>query len=96
MTLENILSNLINHLQITIRDLNDDVVAKELGATLHDPQQLPHKEISSLAANAVDLLGDIDILLEPGHTILADHFLGDWQWIPLLLGGYLHSHPLAL
>ena len=76
MTLENHLSTLIQHLKTSIQSLTDDAVEKELRAVLHDPQQLPDKKIANLAAEAIDLLGDIDLLLEPGHLILADHFLG--------------------
>ena len=76
MTLENHLSTLIQHLKTSIQSFTDDAVEKELRAVLHDPQQLPDKKIANLAADAIDLLGDIDLLLEPGHLILADHFLG--------------------
>lgn len=76
MALEDTLADLIQHLKASIKNLNDDAVAKELQAVLHDSRQLPDKKIAHLAAEAVDILGDIDLLLEPGHVILADHFLG--------------------
>ena len=70
------LSKLIQDLKVSLKTLNDDTVASELRATLHDPKQLPNKMIAAQAAEAVDLLGELDLLLEPGHMILADHFLG--------------------
>ena len=70
------LSNLIAHLKTSLSVLKDATVAKELLAVLHDPKQLPNMRMSGLAAEAIDLLGEIDLLLEPGHMVLADHFLG--------------------
>ena len=76
MALESTLSKLIQDLKLSVRSFEDEDVAKELKDVLHDPQQLPDKRTASLAAEAVDLLGDLDLVLEPGHIILADHFLG--------------------
>ena len=70
------LSKLVRDLKVSFKSLNDDAVAKELQAALHDPKQLPDKKMAGLASEAVDLLGELDLLLEPGHMILADHFLG--------------------
>lgn len=43
---------------------------------LHHPDGLPDKRLSVLASEALDLLSDIRLELEPGHLILADHFMG--------------------
>ena len=76
MAIADTLNKLVQQLKTCLNTLNDDAVAKELQAVLHDAKQLPNKEIAGLAAEAVDLLGELDLLLEPGHIILADHFLG--------------------
>lgn len=76
MALESALSELIRDLRVSVKSFNDNAVSKELQDVLHDPQRLPDKEIARLASEAVDLLGELDILLEPAHIILADHFLG--------------------
>ncbi|KAL8991438.1 MAG: hypothetical protein Q9177_000150 [Variospora cf. flavescens] len=76
MALQETLNKLIQDLKVSVKSFNDDAVSKELQAVLHDPRQLPERRIADLATEAVDLLGELDILLEPGHIILADHFLG--------------------
>lgn len=76
MALQETLTKLIQDLKVSVKSFNDDAVSKELQAVLHDPRQLPERRIADLATEAVDLLGELDILLEPGHIILADHFLG--------------------
>ena len=68
MTLEHTLTNLIQDLKASIKNLNDYTVVNELQTILHDPQQLPDKKIVRLAAEAVDLLGDIDLRLEPLYS----------------------------
>ena len=70
------LSKLIQDLKVSLKALNDEGVAKELQVALHGSKQLPDKATAALAAEAVDLMGELDLLLEPGHMILADHFLG--------------------
>jgi hypothetical protein len=37
---------------------------------------LPNKDASSLASQAIDVLHQTIQLLQPGHRVLADHFLG--------------------
>ena len=70
------LSKLIQDLKVSLKTLNDGSIAKELQDAIHDSKQLPDKAMAGLAAEAVDLLGELDLLLEPGHMVLADHFLG--------------------
>ena len=70
------LSALIEDLKVSLKTLNSDAVRTDLMAALHDTKQLPDKKMAGLAAEAVDLLGELDLLLQPGHLILADHFLG--------------------
>lgn len=50
----------------------------ELSQSLHTygKNQLPHKPLSELAAETVDLLHSIEQLLTPAPLIVADHFLG--------------------
>ncbi|RVX72056.1 hypothetical protein B0A52_04654 [Exophiala mesophila] len=50
----------------------------ELSHSLHtyEKDHLPHKQLSELAAEAVDLLHSIEQLLTPPPLIVADHFLG--------------------
>jgi hypothetical protein len=44
---------------------------------LHDNENLSNPDVFRLAEEALDLLSDVRLLLEPGHLVLADHFLGD-------------------
>lgn len=78
MAVVDALSKLVQDLKVSVKSLNNDAVAKDLQAVLHDPRQLPDKKVAGLAAEAVDLLGELDLLLEAGHIILADHFLGTY------------------
>lgn len=50
----------------------------ELSQSLHtdEKNQLPHQQLSELAAETVDLLHSIEQLLTPPPLIVADHFLG--------------------
>ncbi|RMZ82633.1 hypothetical protein DV738_g1679, partial [Chaetothyriales sp. CBS 135597] len=50
----------------------------ELSQSLHmyGMNQLPHKQLSELAAETVDLLHSIEQLLTPAPLTVADHFLG--------------------
>ncbi|KAF1998237.1 S-adenosyl-L-methionine-dependent methyltransferase, partial [Amniculicola lignicola CBS 123094] len=73
--MEFILSNLIATLQTTTHHLKT-TAAPILKSTLHDPDSLPNPEIWDLTLTALDALSNLRLLLEPGHLILADHFLG--------------------
>lgn len=48
----------------------------ELHKALHDDQTLPDKQTAAMASETVNLLRKVEQLLEPGHLVLADHFLG--------------------
>jgi gliotoxin/aspirochlorine biosynthesis O-methyltransferase len=73
--LEESLVQLINCLQTSLQALQGDLHG-ELTAALHDNPRLPDKRLVKLAGNAIDLLHETELLLEPGPLILADHFLG--------------------
>ena len=48
----------------------------ELQRALHSDRSLPQKQVATMAAEIVNLLHRVERLLEPGHLVLADHFLG--------------------
>ncbi|KAJ4390993.1 hypothetical protein N0V93_004592 [Gnomoniopsis smithogilvyi] len=50
--------------------------SNSLSNLLHSTDELPHKTLYTVASEALDLLGELRLLLEPAHVILADHFLG--------------------
>jgi hypothetical protein len=50
---------------------------------LHNPDSLPDQDMHQLAAETLDLLEEVRLLLEPRPMILADHFMGG---LPLTLG----------
>ncbi|KAI1317922.1 S-adenosyl-L-methionine-dependent methyltransferase [Xylariaceae sp. FL0255] len=69
----------------TLQDVNDQITQclqslKSLGLalykTLHHDKELPDRENVNLAAQAVDSLHQIQLMLDPPTLILADHFLG--------------------
>ncbi|KAF2471774.1 S-adenosyl-L-methionine-dependent methyltransferase [Lindgomyces ingoldianus] len=73
--MEAILEDLIASLRTVSKQLQTD--AKPLlQESLHDTDKLPDFRTSALASEAVDLLSELRLLLEPGHAVLADHFLG--------------------
>ena len=76
MAASNALHELIHGLEASLRALNEESVARELKVALHDPEKLPNRNVAGLAEKAINLLGELDLLLEPGHMVLADHFLG--------------------
>jgi len=60
-----------------LRDtLKEPTLNAELMKALHDTTCLPDKDTAQLAAQAIDLLHETAQILQPGHLILADHFLG--------------------
>lgn len=73
--MESTLNDLNSALKRTLGQLNGDNKVS-LSADLHNTDQFPDKKVSLLANEALDLLSEIRLLLEPGHLILADHFLG--------------------
>jgi hypothetical protein len=70
------LSNLTSSLRATLALLQGPLNPC-LESVLHDPDRLPDANGLKLAAEAVDLLGQTQKLLDPGPLILADHFLGE-------------------
>jgi hypothetical protein len=77
---EKIAATVLDDLKQTLRGSYDALtspgVAAELQETLHDDKHLPDEAIAGLASEVVDLLSMIEHLLQPGHLVLADHFLG--------------------
>ncbi|KAI0455778.1 S-adenosyl-L-methionine-dependent methyltransferase [Xylaria acuta] len=73
--MESVLQHLIDSLKSASHRLNGDL-NQALNAALHDDTKLPDRKTCLLAAQALDLLSEIRLLLEPGHLILADHFMG--------------------
>lgn len=77
--MEPILLDLIDSLKAASRKLKGDAKTS-LQTALHDTEKLPDQKLSLLASETLDLLSEIRLLLEPGHLILADHFLGARFW----------------
>ncbi|CZT21188.1 related to O-methyltransferase GliM [Ramularia collo-cygni] len=82
-------------------------VKRQLEASLHDTEALPHKEVFAISSKIVDVLYATDRLLQPGNLVLADHFLGyaDSQCLlatvrqkvpDILSSGPMKVHDLAL
>ena len=53
--------------------------SQDLLQALHSTEKLPNQRIYDLAKNALDLLSEVRLALEPGQMILADHFFGQSQ-----------------
>jgi gliotoxin/aspirochlorine biosynthesis O-methyltransferase len=73
--MELILQVLIDSLKTSLQHLNGDGNGL-LQAALHATEKLPDQRVLSMALEALDLLSEVRLLLEPGHLVLADHFLG--------------------
>lgn len=71
-----VLADLKYALQVALDTLKREPVKSELHDALHNDDSLPDKAMASLAAETIDLLAETQQLLEPGHLVLADHFLG--------------------
>lgn len=80
MEIEALLDSLIHSLKSALEPLTGHI-APLLLAALHDTEILPNKNVSEKASEALDLLSEIRLLLEPGHLVLADHFLGTYTAI---------------
>jgi hypothetical protein len=76
MELQGVLAKLVADLRISWDALNHESVRLEIQDALHKNDRLPERKMASTASDAVDLLHQLQQLLEPGHLILADHFLG--------------------
>ncbi|KAI1824922.1 S-adenosyl-L-methionine-dependent methyltransferase [Xylaria intraflava] len=73
--MESVLQQLVDSLRSASHKLGGDL-NQSLNAALHDDTKLPDRKASLLASEALDLLSELRLLLEPGHLILADHFMG--------------------
>ncbi|GAW14668.1 hypothetical protein ANO14919_040710 [Xylariales sp. No.14919] len=73
--MESVLRHLIDSLKSASQNLKGEF-NQSLNEALHDDTKLPDRQTSLLAGQALDLLSEIRLLLEPGHLILADHFMG--------------------
>ncbi|KAL6788112.1 putative O-methyltransferase [Trichoderma sp. SZMC 28012] len=72
---------LLQELNTHLRSVQGHLQGKlhdELQKRLHNHEEgvLPDKELGQLATESIDLLHSIEQMLEPGHLVLADHFLG--------------------
>lgn len=72
------LRTLIQQLRFAQEHLSDTHVSVTINEQLHGTQeeQLPDTQMEGLAAEAINLLHDIQQRLQPGHLVLADHFFG--------------------
>ncbi|KAI1778790.1 S-adenosyl-L-methionine-dependent methyltransferase [Hypoxylon cercidicola] len=99
--MESILLDLIDSLKSASLKLNGNA-KNSLQTALHDTEKLPDRKLSSLASETLDLLSEIRLLLEPGHLILADHFLGYMNTkalctaVEMGIPDILHSGPKTL
>lgn len=68
----------LNKQLASVRDQLKGKLRDELQTRLHnhDKGVLPDSRIASVAAQSIDLLHEVEQMLEPGHLVLADHFLG--------------------
>jgi gliotoxin/aspirochlorine biosynthesis O-methyltransferase len=73
---EGALKQLISSLNESRAALTADTTRAYLDGILHNDTKLPDKSIGAMVSEAIDLLHQIEQLLEPGHLVLADHFLG--------------------
>jgi hypothetical protein len=74
---EALLEQLISSLKSSLQLLTADDTRAHLDATLHNDARLPEKKLATMASETIDLLHQVEQLLEPGHLVLADHFLGE-------------------
>ena len=58
--------------------LKSPKISQQLHDSLHnhEPGVLPIASSVALANQSIDLIHEVEQLLEPGHLVLADHFLG--------------------
>lgn len=74
LELNQILGDLNSHLTHCLASLES--LSPPLVELLHHETRLPNTEYVSKAAQAVDLMHKVQLLLDPPVLILADHFLG--------------------
>jgi hypothetical protein len=72
------LNNLITTLEKSVQVLQSKEVYEELRSSLlaNSEGELPSTETLAKARKISGLVGELTQLIEPAHTILADHFLG--------------------
>lgn len=73
-SITDLLSDLNKYLSVALQNLKSQ--GPDLKQALQDDYHLPDPETLKLAARAVDLMHQIQLLLDPPVLILADHFLG--------------------
>ncbi|KAL5364142.1 S-adenosyl-L-methionine-dependent methyltransferase [Aspergillus floccosus] len=78
--MESMLQGLNGHLR-GVQLLLNGPFQDELQRRLHDHAEgvLPDAKLATLANEAIDLLHSVEQMLEPGHLVLADHFLGGYM-----------------
>jgi hypothetical protein len=69
-----VLSTLNHHLRNGLEGLEKSNA--ELAKNLHNDESLPDRKLLEQAAQTVDLLHKIQMLLDPPALVLADQFLG--------------------
>jgi hypothetical protein len=68
-----VIQKLIEDLKFALESLRrDDTFQK----SAHDDNALPDKTLSTLSSEALNLLSDVRLQLEPSQMVLADHFMG--------------------
>jgi len=79
--MEETLTYLNGYLQAVLQRLNGDEVRDQLQAALHNHEEgvLPSPRMTEITTKTIDLLHNIEQILEPGHLVLADHFLGKFS-----------------
>lgn len=77
MEMEFMLQGLNGHLR-GVQMLLHGSLKEDLQRRLHNREKgmLPDSNVAKLANEAIDLLHSVEQMLEPGHLVLADHFLG--------------------
>ncbi|KAF2014420.1 putative O-methyltransferase [Aaosphaeria arxii CBS 175.79] len=68
-----ILQKLIVDLKSALQGLRSDITLQK---ALHNENALPDKALSGLSSEALDLLSEARLELEPSQMVLADHFMG--------------------
>jgi gliotoxin/aspirochlorine biosynthesis O-methyltransferase len=68
-----VIQKLIEDLKIALESLRHDETFQK---SSHDDNALPDKTFSTLSTEALNLLSDVRLQLEPSQMVLADHFMG--------------------
>lgn len=74
-SLEAVLVKLISSLEVASTQLKTQT-SPSLADALHSTENLPDAALYQLASKALDVLSEVQLLLEPGQLLLADHFMG--------------------